>query len=177
MAPLRNSRFWVPQSVKYTYYTMPNGNIAVKNFQHVFGQLSQIRVSYFFDIGNFFTKKISQKNKFGKIIFCANNFFLTLKLKSVNSISSSFDKTVKRPINYFSQTFTEMPPPHCWNGSIFLPVPVPVLELTDYLAVPSPVPELTKIIWLRFSFGSWSGFVLKNYGSSVSSNSCIKCWL
>ena len=98
-------------------------------------------------------KNHGQKNKFGKIIFCAKIFFLTLKLKSVNSISSSFDKTVKGPINYFSQTFNEIAPPHFCNGSIFLPVPVPVLELTDYLAVPGPVPELIKIIWqfqLRF---------------------------
>ena len=38
------------------------------------------------------------------------NFFLTLKLKSFNSISSLFGKTVKRPINYFSQTFTQISP-------------------------------------------------------------------
>ena len=90
-----------------------NGNIFVKNFQHVFRHLGIMRVSYYFDIGKFFYTKIfhGPKNKFGKIIFWAYNFFLTLAFKSVNSNSSSFGKTVKRPINYFSQTSTQTAPP------------------------------------------------------------------
>ena len=49
------------------------GNIVVKNFQHVFRQSAQIRLSYFLDIGDFFcTKKFyGQKTKFGKIVFWA----------------------------------------------------------------------------------------------------------
>ena len=87
-----------------------NGNIFVKNFQHVFRHLGIMRVSYYFDIGKFFYTKIfhGPKTKFGKIIFWAYNFFLTLAFKSVNSNSSSFGKTVKRPINYFSRLLAQM---------------------------------------------------------------------
>ena len=87
-----------------------NGNILVKNFQHVFRQLGQIKVSYYLDIGNFFyTKNVHDpKTKFGKIFFWAKKCFLTLELKSVNSNSSSFGKRVKRPINYFSQPLAQM---------------------------------------------------------------------
>ena len=47
------------------------GNIVVKNFQYVFRQSAQIRVSYYLDIGKFFyTKNFkAQKRKFGKIVF------------------------------------------------------------------------------------------------------------
>jgi len=79
------------------------GNIFVKNYLHIFRQSGQIRVSYYLDIGNFFYQKKfdGPKTKFGKIVFWASIFFLTLELKSVKSISSSFAKTLKRPINYF----------------------------------------------------------------------------
>ena len=88
-----------------------NGNILVKNFQHIFRQSNQIRVSYYLDICNFLYKKKKihgPKTKFGKIVFWAYNFFLTVALKSVNSNSSAFAKTVKRPINYFSRTLAQM---------------------------------------------------------------------
>ena len=89
------------------------GNIVVKNFQHVFRQLAQIRVSYYLNIGNFYctNKFYGQKTKFGIFVFWALIFFLTLELKSVKSISSSFGKTVKRPINYFSRALAKMAPP------------------------------------------------------------------
>ena len=50
-----------------------NGNIVVQNLQHVFRQLGRIRVSYYFDISNFFLPKTnhSPKTKFGKIVFWA----------------------------------------------------------------------------------------------------------
>jgi len=59
---------------KYTLsVTGQIGNIVVKNFQHVFRQSAQIRVSYFLDIGYFFAQKnfTAQKRKFGKIVFWA----------------------------------------------------------------------------------------------------------
>jgi len=51
------------------------GNIVVKNFQYVFRQSAQIRVSYYLDIGNFFcTKKI-----YGPKTQIWENCFLGLK--------------------------------------------------------------------------------------------------
>ena len=50
------------------------------------------------------------KTKFGKIVFRAQFLFLTLKLQSVNSISLSFGKPVKRIINHFSRTLAQMAP-------------------------------------------------------------------
>ena len=62
---------------------------------------------YYLDIGN--TQKFyAPKTKFRKIIFWASNFFLTLVLKSFNSNSSSFGKTVKPPINYLSRLLAQM---------------------------------------------------------------------
>ena len=94
---------WVPNRKNPLSIPGQIGNIVVQNFQHVFRQLGQIRVSYYLDIGNFFYQRLfyGPKTKFGKIVFWAQIFFLTLELKSVNSISSSFGKTVKRPINHF----------------------------------------------------------------------------
>ena len=62
-------------------------------------------MSYYLDIGSFFfTKKIWENS------FFVLKIFLTLELKSVNSISSSFSKMFKYPINYFSQISTQMAP-------------------------------------------------------------------
>ena len=86
-----------------------NGNIVLKNLQHVFWQSSQIRMSYYLDIGklNLLNQKIyGPKTKFRKSLFWALLFFLNLKLKSFNSISLSFGKTIKRPLNNFSQMST-----------------------------------------------------------------------
>ena len=54
-----------------------NGNIFVKNFQHVFRQSDQIRVSYYLDIGNFFlTKKILRsENQIWENRFLGLKFF------------------------------------------------------------------------------------------------------
>ena len=50
--PIKNNPLSVPGQI---------GIIFVKNFQHVFRQLGQIRVSYFLDFGNLFLpKKIVQ---------------------------------------------------------------------------------------------------------------------
>ena len=64
---------WVPNRKNSLSVPGQIGNIVVKNFQHVFRQSAQIRMSYYLDIGNFFcTKKFySPKTKFGKIIFWA----------------------------------------------------------------------------------------------------------
>jgi hypothetical protein len=53
------------------------GNIGVKNFQHVFRQSGQIRVSFYLHICNFFyTKNFhGPKTKFGKIGFLGLKFF------------------------------------------------------------------------------------------------------
>ena len=52
----------------------------------------------------FFAKQFLQpKQQCSENPILGQKNFLTLKLKSVNSISSSFGKTVKWPINYFSQ--------------------------------------------------------------------------
>ena len=57
----------------------------------------------YLDIGNLFyqNKIYDLKTKFWKIIFGPKIFFLNLELKSVNSISSSFGKSLKRPIIFF----------------------------------------------------------------------------
>ena len=65
-----------PKMAKFKYsLSIPGqiGNIVVKNFEHVFRQSAQIRVSYYLDIGEFFyTKKFyGPKTKFGKIVFWA----------------------------------------------------------------------------------------------------------
>ena len=55
------------------------------------------------------TQIYGPKTKLEKILFWAKIIFLTLKLKLVNSIFFfSFGKTVKRPINNFSQTLAQM---------------------------------------------------------------------
>ena len=53
------------------------GNIVMKNFQHVFRQSAQIRVSYYLDIGKFFcTKKFyGPKTKIWENRFLGLNFF------------------------------------------------------------------------------------------------------
>ena len=51
------------------------GNIVMKNFQHVFRQLAQIRVSYYLDIGNFFCTKFF----YGPKTQIWENRFLVLK--------------------------------------------------------------------------------------------------
>jgi hypothetical protein len=52
------------------------GNIVMKNFQHVFRQSAQIRVSYYLDIGKFFcTKKF-----YGPKTQIWGNRFLGLKI-------------------------------------------------------------------------------------------------
>ena len=67
------------------------GNIDVKSFQNIFQQLGQIRLSYYLDIGNYFYTHKSEAQKPNLV----KSFFGTLKFKSVNSISSSFAKTLK----------------------------------------------------------------------------------
>jgi hypothetical protein len=53
------------------------GNIVVKNFQYVFRQSAQIRVSYYLDIGNFFyTKKFyGPKTQIWEYLFLGLKFF------------------------------------------------------------------------------------------------------
>ena len=74
MATLGISRFLGPKSKKKTL-SVPGqiNNIGVKNFQNVFQQSDQIRVSYYLDIGTFFYTKnfYGAKTKFGKIVFLA----------------------------------------------------------------------------------------------------------
>ena len=62
-----------------------DANIIVKNFQKVFWQSAQIRVSYYLDIGNFFLPKnvLRSKNQnFERKIIRAWTNFLTFELKS-----------------------------------------------------------------------------------------------
>ena len=53
------------------------GNIVVKNFQHVFRQSAQIRVSYYLDIGKFFCAKkfYGQKTQIWENRFLGLKFF------------------------------------------------------------------------------------------------------
>ena len=90
------------------------GNIFVKHFLHIFPfrRSCQKSLSYYLDLVKFLTttKNYGPTTKFCKLFCGPKTNFLTLNLKSFTSISSSFGKTVKRPINYFSQTSTQMAP-------------------------------------------------------------------
>ena len=101
MASLGNNWFWGPKS-KNPPITLCN--IVVKNLQHVFWQSAKIRVIYYLDKGNFTTINSRPQYQIWGTCFWDLTFFLSLELKLVNSISSSFGKKHKRPINYFSQT-------------------------------------------------------------------------
>ena len=61
---------------------------------------------------NYEKKKVLRSNNYiFKNHFLDQHFFLMiLELKSVNSISSSFGKTLKRLVNYFSQMLAQMAP-------------------------------------------------------------------
>ena len=67
-------------------------------------------MSYYLNKNNLFYQKIFYGSKTIFLDFLALHFLLTLKLKLVNFISSSFGKMLKQPINYFSQTLAQMVP-------------------------------------------------------------------
>ena len=85
------------QFKKLTFYTGPKQQYFCEKLSSRFSRIRLHKGELVFGfLDNFLQKK---------------TFFLTLNLKFVNSISSSFDQPVQRPIHYFSQTSTQMVPP------------------------------------------------------------------
>ena len=112
-APLGISRFLGPKSKKYTFYTGPNWQYRRTKLPTRFFTIGPNKDELLFGYwGLFLHKKILRpKNQIWENRFLGQKFFLTLELKSVDSISSSFGKTVKRPMNHFSRTSTQMATP------------------------------------------------------------------
>ena len=112
MAQLAISQFWGPKSDKPTYCNMQKQQYCCEKLSTHFLIIGPTKPKILFCYWKLKKKKNchGQTSKFGKIVFWTSNVFLTPNLKSVNSISSSSGKPVKRPMNYFSRTSAQMAP-------------------------------------------------------------------